>query len=251
VLVAAAIGGCQARKPIVNVHDVHIERITTRSLDVVFEFQVVNLNDAAVTLRELRYDMVGDEGVFAQGQAFEPQRVPARGKAIVHAPATINYRQLWSAIRQARSGGRGMPYELRYQAHFDVLGVPMDTARTHHGRVPHIAAPSVDFRTITPRENGVDVVLRVTNPNEFDLPVIGVSGSLKIGDRALVELQRCPVTHIPAGQTRDIVLPVRADWRALIEIGAAIRDRKMPQFDGEVRFESPASIRQMLLGRDQ
>lgn len=93
---------------------------------------------------------------------------------------------------------------------------------------PTIVVDSVRIGSLTPANTTLQVHIRVTNPNSFDIPLQNVSFTVYAvdasGTRWLGEGTTGPFT-LPGRQTVDRTVPVTLDNRALLEAAlTAVRD---------------------------
>ena len=244
-----ASAGCQVHKPIVKLHDIEVSGVDHRKLDVVFVFKAVNPNGFAIKFRTLAYDAFVHGDKFADGLIGQAVELAAHEETLVRAPVTVEYRKLLSVVRQSKSSGDELDYEMRCRATFDVIGFAVTVPTVHRGRLPR--PPSLHFRTVRmDRQSGViEVVLDITNNSGIELPVVGVSGHLKLGGQTLLEIQPTSATTVQPYQTAQAVIPVRVGPEDVARLAAAIARRDL-KFEGELKLSAPASLRKMLLGID-
>lgn len=92
---------------------------------------------------------------------------------------------------------------------------------------PSVAVEGVQLGTLTPANTTLQVQVRVTNPNSFEIPLKDVAFTVhsveSTGLRQLGAGQTGPFV-LPAGRTMDRTVPVTLDNRALLEaVLAAVR----------------------------
>ncbi len=85
---------------------------------------------------------------------------------------------------------------------------------------PTVVVDSVRIGSLTPANTTLEVVVRITNPNSFDMPLQNVSFTVysveASGTRRLGEGATGPFT-LPGRQTIDQTVPVTLDNQALLE----------------------------------
>lgn len=247
-LATAGLSGCKPLPPVVQFHDIGISRLSSSSLDLVFEFKVYNPNAFGIDMVGLTYQVRTGDSVAAAGQAQQPYvRLNANDSATVRAPVSVDYLKLVQAARTLKRGG-DIPYEFTGDATFLVMGMKVRRQMTHRGTIHAINMPTCRFRTIRwgrDSRDTVELVLDVDNPSEYDLAELTIHGSFKLGDEALLAVDTA--LAIPARQTTQLVLPVKIGLATAARLLATGLDGQKFSFEGDVHLNPTPSLREMLL----
>lgn len=64
----------------------------------------------------------------------------------------------------------------------------------------------------------LDLMLRVDNPNDFDLKVRSVRGQVTLAGRQNVPIQAQPEVWLPAEKSTDVTIPAQVPLEAVVEV---------------------------------
>jgi len=252
LLAAAVMPGC-LRKPEVRLHDIKIERMSFRKLDLVCSFKVLNPNAWDASLGDFDYTLSAAGQTVCRGAASKPiPKVPARGSAILPVRASIDLPSLVGVLRADRRGGP-VPYRLSARPVFRVLGLPLGVDVDHVGQLPRLRPPRWKLQGVSlapaPRRA---IVLRfeIENLSGLDLSLEGLSGRLKLGDETVLQLDETSAAELPDGRKVELTVPVRVGVAAAFRaVAQTVSSGARLTFEGEFRLKSPASLRKLLLGK--
>lgn len=109
------------------------------------------------------------------------------------------------------------------------------------GSVPVVEEPTAALERVVVREAGVtgatfDLVLRVRNPNGFDLRGGWIRFDLELADHPVGSVDATQPFRLPARAAADLVLPLRVRWA---DLAPALR--ALPQ-DGRVDYRVTGRI---------
>jgi len=250
LLATMSLGGCG--KPSVALSNVRLSDIGPQRIDLLMEFNVENPNPVDLDLSQMRYSLSAAGSELAGGTLDRRASVPAGGSGSVTLPVSLPYAAL-VPLWEARASGEALPYELLAEFDLAKYGVPVKVPLRHRGSIPPLRAPSLRLRDV--RLAGVDrieVLVDVSNPNTFQLPLESLAGRLVYGGETLVEIAGASIPTIPAGETKTITLPVRLSPAGLKKVAAAVMtgsgSTSRIAFDGGVKPAMPSEVREMLLG---
>jgi LEA14-like dessication related protein len=122
-------------------------------------------------------------------------------------------------------------------------GLPFDTV------APQVSVADVAIRRIGLLEQGFDVGLRITNPNDFDLTVVALEFDIEVNDRPLLNGLTHTATRIPAVATgvlrveafmksKDLLLQLKSLPPAGLKAGVPYRVKGRIRTDRSSRWQS-------------
>ena len=247
-----ASAGCY-RKPTLALRDAGLAGMDFRTVELVFDVDVHNPNDFQIGMWGLEYTLsaVGEE--FASGALSRPLApLAAMQTSTVRVPMTIEYARLRPLVDSLRAR-EPIRWEFAAKATFNFLGVWRTVKLRRGGEIPPLRAPAWRFRDIRlARQDDrrvAQLVFEVTNPNDFELPLVGLTGALKYAGEVLLRVDYPGMEPVPPGKTVQVVVPVRLSPLGMARaVTKALADRRRLRFEGELRLGAPATLKSLLLG---
>ncbi len=227
--ISAGCLGCVFRRPKVSVKAVRFGKIymtedLTVGAEIVFNLEVANPNPYSITLKNLRYDLSVEGGEVVSGKIVQPNaKLSARAVQPLDMTATVTMRGLSKFVTQhitADTQGKDrLGYEANVNCWAGVWGLGMNVSRRWSGRIPAINPLEITLRRARVKRVGlspaVEVELDITNPNEFELKLTRLSGSLLFDKTELISVETVKARAIGAGQTVRTVLLAKLDVLAV------------------------------------
>jgi len=252
LLLACGLAGC-VRKPEVRLKDIRVDRLSTRSLELVCDLEIYNPNFCAAKLRSLEWFMASADETLAAGAAPRPiPPVPARGTATVPVAVGLDMKSIGRLVRRYRRG-QDIPYRLEAKPVFDILGVGLPVPVRHAGRVPRLQPPRWKLAGVK-LHKGIHpkllVTFEVTNPGELGLSLNGVRGTLTLAGQPVIEVSGTTLTELPGGGKAELVVPVQIHALGMAAaVAKTLAAGEGLHFEGEFTLAAPLSLRNMLLGK--
>jgi len=250
LLLCGFMTGCQVRKPDVRLQDVKVRALGFQSIDVSVHLEVYNPNwfDLNVGRLSCRLEVDEQELVSAQAAA-KRQFVPAGQTRVYEALGSLEYERLLRAWRRYQQS-QSLPYRLVASGDFYVLGLPVpvtisrDRRLDHTHRLKRVSRPNWSLKAIRfPGSGRVDVVFEVVNPNDFDLPLIGLSGEIKSQGRTVVTVSRPSRKVVPPGQTVEVAFPVHVSGSGMTSmLTAALTPGESVTLEAHFTLDPPVSL---------
>jgi LEA14-like dessication related protein len=109
--------------------------------------------------------------------------------------------------------------------------------------VPTPVAKVLSVRLVERGAEGVriEITVKLTNPGELALPLVGANYTVKVADQKRVAFTSQPNRTLPAGGSQTVVLPA-----ALAVSGRAVRGGAAVSVKGSIVYEPPGEIRLLL-----
>ena len=246
------ITGC-IKPPTVSLSDIKISSMSLKQLDLVCVFDVQNPNMFAAKLNAFDCDFSAFERSIASGAASGPiPSIPAGGRCSVPIDLAISLPELAGVARQYAKG-KTVPYALTSRPVFNVLGASLPVSFKHDGSIPSLLAPKWKLKGVSMRHGPKPaflVTFEISNPSGVHLSLAGVRGALSLGGKQFLELDETTLTDLPDSQAVELTIPVRVRLAALAAAaGKLLTDWRSLKFEGQFKFKTPPSLRQMLMGQ--
>lgn len=243
------LAGCQLRKPDVRLKDVQVRALGFRAIDVSVDLEVYNPNWFDLNVGRLACRLLVDEQELVAAQAAtRRQYVPAGQRRVYQALGSLEYDRLlraWRSYQQSHS----LPYRFVVSGDFYILGMPVPVTisrdrRLDRLRLKRVGRPGWKLKAIRfPRGSRVDIVFDVSNPNDFDLPLIGLSGEIKSQGKTVIAVSRPSRTLVPPGQTLEVIIPVRLSGSGMAALAAAaLTPGESVTLEGHFTLDPPVSL---------
>ena len=250
-LLLTCAAGCQVKKPIVALHDVHVASVGLKEAHLLLDFRVINPNAFGATVQNFEYTFASGDRVIAEGCLPVPvEPIEPYHDRILQAPVTLRWGDLLAAGTSAVRT-RTAPYRLTTHARFRVLGVSMQRQNDRTGEIALFRKPRWDIKWPRIHRNPwrLELVFHVTNPNDFDLSLAGLKGQLKYDGQTLLEVAEPAVRQLDPDATVEVVVPLRlrAEGVSALAMRLVRGKAELLQFDGDFELSDPVSLRKRLL----
>jgi LEA14-like dessication related protein len=224
------------KEPKVTFRAASIEAIDMEGATVAFTWDLENPNGFGVDLAHVGW-LVEVEGTrVAAGDLPGGLKIPANGVGPVTFPVRLRYREVPGIGSLLSSGKDAIRYRLGATLGVRTpLGV-LDLPVSHEDQLrlpslPTFALDGVSVRSLGLREVGIDVRLRVHNPNAFALPLGSVDYALAISGAPVARVEGAELAGVAGNASAVVAIPVR------VEVGAAGRAAAELARGGEVQVD--------------
>jgi LEA14-like dessication related protein len=208
----AQVAKVAVEEPRVTFRSATLDALDLEGATVAFEWSVENPNSFGLDLASIAYrlDLEGRQAVA--GDLPGGLRLPARGAAPLRVPVRVRFADVPGLARLA-SGKDEVGYRLSgtvgVRTPLGVLDVPV----AHEGRLPVPRLPELSLEGLAVRsasmsELGLDVRLRVKNPNRFPLPAATLACGIALAGAEVGSAQARPVAPVAAGGSAVVAIPV-------------------------------------------
>ncbi len=235
VLLLAAASGCAGLKdlaraafkePKLTFRSASLDALDLEGATVGFRFDLENPNGFGVDLARVGYGIDAEGTRVASGELPGGLAVPANGTSPVTFPVRVRFADVPGIVSLLGAGRDDVAYRLS-----GVVGVKtpvgvIDVPLSHEGRLklpdlPRFAIEGISVRSVSLSSVGVDVRVRVRNPNGFPIPAGKIDYALAIGGAPVAKAEGARLAPVASGATSVVDIPVRID---LASAGRAATD---------------------------
>jgi LEA14-like dessication related protein len=224
------------KEPKLSFRSASLEALDMEGATVAFTWDLENPNAFGLDLARVGW-LVDVEGTrIAAGDLPGGLRIPANGTGPVTFPVRVRFRDV-PGIASLLSSGKD---ELRYRlggtlgirTPFGVLDLPLSHEdRLRLPAMPTFALEGVSVRSLGLTEVGLDVRLRVRNPNDFALPLGSIDYALAIAGTPVARIEGAELAGVAGKASAVVAIPVR------VEVASAGRAAAELARGGEVQVD--------------
>lgn len=242
VLVLAGCAGLKdlaasaVQKPKLTFRSASLQALDLEGATVAFTWDLENPNRFGVDLARVGWTIDVEGTRIAAGDLPGGLQIRASGTAPVTFPVRVRFQDVPGIVSLLGSGKD----ELRYQLG-GTLGVRtpvgvVDLPLSHEDRLklpsmPKFALEGVSIRSFGLTEIGIDVRVRVKNPNAFALPLGKLDYALAIGGSPVARADGVDLAPVAGATSAVVAIPVRLD------VGSAGRAAAELARGGEVQVD--------------
>jgi LEA14-like dessication related protein len=204
------------RAPTLAFRSATLEALDLEGATVGFRYDLENPNAVGVDLARAAWRVEVEGTRVAAGDLPAGLSVPARGKVPFSFPVRVRFRDVPGVVSLLGSGERDVGYRLS-----GALGVRtpvgiVDVPLSHAGRVslpaiPRFAVDGLRVRSVSLASVGIDLRLRVENPNAFPLPDGEIACALAVAGSHVARVQGSALGAVPGGGSAIVEIPVRVE----------------------------------------
>jgi LEA14-like dessication related protein len=212
------------QRPKLTFRSATIQAFDLEGATVGFVFDLENPNGFGVDLARLGYGIEVEGNRVATGELPGGLRIPASGKAPLTFPVRVRFRDVpgivsllgvRDAVRYRLSGAVGVRTPLGVldvpMSHEDQLALP---------KLPSFALDGLAIRSVSLSQIGLDVRLRVKNPNAFPIPAGRLDYALSLAGATVARADDRSTERVPGRGSVVVSIPVKVD---VAEAGRAAR----------------------------
>lgn len=244
VLAAAWCGGCGVRRPEIRLRDIEVAAMDFEKVQLVLDFAVTNPNSYQVALYWLEYRLEASGASFATGKMSRPvAALAAKQTTVVKAPLTLAFADVPAPAPDSRPGT--FDCRIAARATWDFVALKLHSDLVRAARMPVISKPTWRLRRMALADGGAELVIEVTNPNRFAIPVRHVGGLVKVKARTVGTVAADVHAAASGGKTTTLTVPV-----TLVEGGRAalqaVADAAEIRFEGRPTLAAPVGLHDLL-----
>jgi len=213
------------QRPKLTFRSATIQALDLEGATVGFAFDLENPNGFGLDLARVGYAIEAEGTRVATGELPGGLRIPASGKAPLTFPVRVRFRDVpgiasllgaRDALRYRLSGHVGVRTAL------GVIDIPMSHEdRLTLPKLPSFALDGLAIRSVSLSKVGLDVRLRVRNPNAFPIPAGRLGYALSLAGATVARADDRSTERVPGSGAAVISIPVSID---LAGAGRAARD---------------------------
>jgi LEA14-like dessication related protein len=229
ILILAA--SCASVKPVildpeVSVTEVRVTELSFYEISLEMELLITNPNPLGIDLEGFDYDFLINDASFIRGNQEDKVSLAAHGKSSLVIPFTLNYQNMYQTMVSIRDS-RESDYKIVTGLHFvlPVLG-EQRLELAHEGQIPLIRLPRFSFESLYVSSLGlmgadIIILMKVQNPNSFDINLKEFQGVLKVNKQKWAELDVPETVFFPSEEWRDMGFQIRLEF---LSMGRTVRD---------------------------
>jgi LEA14-like dessication related protein len=232
--VVLALSGCAALSklarsafdpPKLEFVDWSAKALDAEGVTVALQYKLTNPNAQGFKLSRIGWALDLEGKPAAKGDMPSGLTVPASGSAPLEVPVRVRWRDVPDLVRLLVSPKGDVGFKVTGTAAlagpFGDIEVPFSReGRVDLPRVPGIGVDGIRVRELSLTNVALDLKLRVSNANEFPLPVGALAYGLRLGGEPVASGEGKPLAAVPPGGEATVTIPVRL---SLLSAGQAIR----------------------------
>ncbi len=247
LIICVAAGGCGLQKPTVSLGGIKLAGIDSDGVTLDLQMDVNNPNPIGVPLKEMTADLVAGETTLARIADVEQDlAIPAMGSRRVSIPVQVPLSTL------AKLGGRPsigdvVDYELAGSFVFEAIGARLPVNYQKQGRLYRPRLPRWSFKRIEmPSSAGgpARLVVTLTNPNAFSLPVGNLAGTLSLSGEDAIRIGQPSVSSVGPKESAEVEIPIELSLRKLLTASKLLLKERAfdAAFQPKLEIPSPISL---------
>jgi LEA14-like dessication related protein len=224
------------KEPKLTFRSASLEALDMEGATVAFTWDLDNPNGFGVDLARVGW-LVEVEGTrIASGDLPGGLKIPANGTGPITFPVRVRFKDVPGIVSLLTSGRDAIRYRLGgtlgVRTPLGVLDLPL----SHEDRLalpamPGFALEGISVRSLGFTEVGLDVRLRVRNPNAFALPLGSLDYALAIAGAPVARIAGAELAGVAGNASAVVAIPVRLD------VGSAGRAAAEVARGGEVQVD--------------
>lgn len=233
-------------EPDAEIRSIEITGLSFERIDLEAAVAVYNPLPAGLTINRYAYALETSGRTVLSGQIVESLQLAARRETVLTVPLSVPVEELTGLIREDTGRSR-LPYTLSLEVGLSspVVTRPLNISISRSGELPVPCRPDISIQELVITEFGnldiaFDIVLRVANPNVFDISLE------KFGYRVIVDeipwtegsLQRTYIIHSEGEQILRIPLKFNYLKVGRTTVNLLVADKTLDyDLDGELQIE--------------
>ncbi len=214
------------REPKLTFRSVSIEALDLEGATLGFRFDLENPNGFGVELARLGWAIDVEGTRIAAGDLPGGLSIAANGTSPVTFPVRVRFSDVPEIISLLGGGRDELAYRLSgavgVRTPIGIVDVPLSHEdRLRLPSLPRFAVEGVSVRSVSLSSVGVDVRLRVRNPNGFPIPAGRIDYALAIGGAPVARAEGAALGAVAGGASSVVEIPIRID---LAQAGRAATD---------------------------
>jgi LEA14-like dessication related protein len=246
LLVILSVTGCKMvepffTKPIVSYENVALQDMSLFDATLLFTFAVDNPNAIGVVLQKGTYDFTIENYSMVSGTVDEQIRVKAGGSESINVPVHVNFMDFFNSI-SAFAHRDEVAYVL--SGSFDIMGftIPYKTGgKLALPEFPEISLETINISDISLSKAKINVLLAVTNPNNFAIGLDQLQYSLNVGGFDFLAGATETIRGIDKNERVTISVPLEMDFISMGRSAMHLLEGNPMTYklSGDMRFSMP------------
>lgn len=235
-LALVALGGCAQldqlaaaafKKPQLSFRAAELQALDLEGATIGFTFDVENPNPFGLSLARLGYGVEVEGTRVVAGDAPGGLEITASGRTPVTFPVRVRFQDVPGILSLLSKRQDTLGYKLTGTLGLSTpIGV-VDVPLGHEGRLalPKLPAFGLDGLAVTSAsfsDVGLEVKLRVRNPNAFPVPAGKLDYALSVAGNPVADARGRAIAMVPAGGEATVAIPVRVNLSQLGRAATAV-----------------------------
>lgn len=214
------------QQPKLTFRSASLQSLDLEGATVAFKFDLENPNSVGLDLARAGYAIEIDGTRIVAGDLPAGLAIPANGIAPISFPVRVRFRDVPGVVSLLTNGKEDIPYKLSgtlgVRTPIGIIDLPLSHSdRVRLPKIPQFAVEGLSVKNVSFTSLGLDVRLRVRNPNGFPLPAGALDYSLAVGGSRVARAEGARIAAVPGGASAVLEIPVRVD---LASVGRAATD---------------------------
>ncbi|HEY6100098.1 MAG TPA: LEA type 2 family protein [Anaeromyxobacter sp.] len=203
-------------EPKLTFRSAKVDALDLDGATVAFIFDLTNPNAIGVDVARAAWAVEVDGTGVAAGDLPAGLAIPAKGTAPISFPVRVRFRDVPGIVGLLSSGKDELPYRLSgtlgVRTPLGVVDLPLSHSdRVRLPKLPRFTVDGLSVRSVSISSVGLDVRLRVRNPNGFPLPAGELDYALAFGGARVARAEGARIESVPGGASAVLEIPVRVD----------------------------------------
>lgn len=204
------------QRPKLTFRSASLQALDLEGATVAFTWDLENPNGFGLDLARVGWTMDVEGTRIASGDLPGGVQIRASGTAPVTFPVRVRFQDVPGIVSLLGSGKDVLGYKLGGSLGVKTPVGVLDLPFTHEDRLklpsmPRFALEGIAVRSLGLSEIGLDVRVRVRNPNAFALPIGKLDYALAIGGSPVARGAGVELAPVPGTASAVVAIPVRLD----------------------------------------
>ena len=252
--VLVALSGCaellnllqmsSIKKPTAAITDTKINGLSFSKIDLLFDVKIDNPNNVAVDLAGLDYDLKINNKGLVSGDQKEPLSITAMGNSNVQIPLSINYNDLYQAIKSISEQDKSeYAFSAGLSFNLPVLGnvrVPISAS----GSIPLLKLPKIKLNKIALQSYSwssasLELDMEISNPAGIGLILDKLNYGLNIAGNSWVDGIITEKISLEPNGEKTVKVPFKLNF---VEMGRSLYDIVVGDAELNYTFNGSADV---------
>lgn len=210
-------------RPRLQFRSAAVDAIDLEGATVALRFDLENPNGFGLDLARVGYGLEVEGTRIATGDLPGGLAIPARGSSPLTIPVRVRFADVPGIVGLLTGGRDAVRYRVSGNVGVKTPVGLVDLPMAHEDRLPlpslpRFALDGLAIRSTSLTELGLDVKVRVTNPNRFAIPAGRLDYALSMAGNSVARADGAALNAVAASGTSTVTLPVRIN---LLRAGVA------------------------------
>jgi len=249
VVVASPFAGCaELRKtlksafqpPTLTFKTASLANVSLESATVNLAFQLNNPNPLGLTLSSVSYSFFVEGKQVVAGRPPDGLTIPSSGSRELVFPANVKFADVAPVLETfltKENASYRAEGSLGLKTPIGIIPIPLKQEGTFPvPKLPQVVLQPPRLKEVTLTSATLELPLLITNPNEFGLPINGLTGTVIVAGSRVGTVSGPDLGHIAPKAQQPVNLPITFNFAQAAAAATALRrGQATVAFDAEVR----------------